>query len=213
MGTPAMLFGALASSVIAACTAFVVSVIILSRSVVFVDTWLQASLAQHEDAWLLDQCRTPEFFSRMQHHYPTLCSRVEGTPPLTPFQTALNAAIARPSALERACGDSNCLEALLLEWKNATGNTDPYFIRRYAAFTLAWLVLFNVFLWLARRILERLPIDCRTRRRGATKKPPLNVPDPINPDSSCLLRMRTCSGRKPPPPPLNPAQMGHRFDI
>ncbi len=199
MGTPAMLFGALASSAIASCTAFVLSVLIISRTVVFFDTWLQASLAQQEDAWLRGQCRVPEFLARMQHHDPSLCSRVESTPPSTPFQAALNAAAARPSAIERACGNNNCMDALVREWQSATGKADSVSLWRYAGLALAWLVLFNLLLWLARRILERLPMD-RRKRRAHSLEPP-------------RLELRTRAGRKPPPPPLSGVQIGHCKDI
>ena len=150
----------------------------------------------------------PEFFSRMQHHYPTRCSRVESTPPSTPFQTALNAAIARPSALERACGDSGCLDALMREWQSATGQKSTDALWRYAALGLVWLVLFNILLWLARRILERVPLDCRLRKKGAKRLPLACAVDAMPSSSNPLLALRT---RKPPPPPL--AQMGRGMDI
>jgi hypothetical protein len=108
MGTPAMLFGTIARGFMVGLTAFWVTSFLVIRAVVFMEAWQDAHTARQDDAWLLEQCLDPAFFSRMRMHGDP-CARAHRNAERSPLLVALRA-VAHTAHL---CGHRPCMDILI----------------------------------------------------------------------------------------------------
>lgn len=108
MTTPAMLFGGIVRCVMVALTVFWTASFLVVRVVVFIEAWREAMAVQKDEAWLLRQCQSPDFFSKMRQH-TDVCLMVQRNAERSPALAALNA-VANTAHL---CGRQSCLEAVV----------------------------------------------------------------------------------------------------
>ena len=103
-----MFFGAFARGVLVAIAAFWLTCFLVARAAVFHEAWHRAHARRQDDAWLLAQCRNPEFYAKLRHRVD-LCAQVQSASERDPLQEAL-AAVAHTTHL---CGERPCMDVLL----------------------------------------------------------------------------------------------------
>ena len=108
MTTPAMLFGVIVRGVMVALTAFWVASFLIIRIAIFAEAMQEAKSVQADEAWLLQQCQDPDFYSKMRLH-TDLCIQVQRNAERSPVIVALKA-VANTAHL---CGRHSCGEVLV----------------------------------------------------------------------------------------------------
>ena len=103
-----MLFGSIARAAIISLSCFWAASFLIVRFVVFVEAFREVQQVQHDEKWLLENCRDPEFYSKMRQH-TDLCMMVQRNAERSPALFALNA-VANTAHL---CGRYSCQDMLV----------------------------------------------------------------------------------------------------
>jgi hypothetical protein len=107
MSTPAMVLSSLMKLMVISVGVFWVVSFCVSRFFVFYESYIEFQNVLKDEAWLLAQCTSPEFYSNLRQH-TELCDNVRRNAERSPVLIALNS-VAETAHL---CGRYSCTEAL-----------------------------------------------------------------------------------------------------